>query len=67
MLVMTERTAVMETNISREAVSGEGMCKPTDSLRLLKQQDFMIQAGKRSGRGHSTHAGPDDDDVELAC
>jgi hypothetical protein len=43
------------------------MCQSTDGLCLLKQQDFVIHTGERSGRRHAAHARANDNDIELAC
>jgi hypothetical protein len=64
---MAECAAIMKADIPAETVSRKGMCQSTDCLRLLKQQDFVIQPRKRSGRRHATHARANDNDIELIC
>ncbi len=66
-LVMAECAAIVEADIPAETIASESVRQPANLLRLFKQQDFVIQPGKCSGRRHSAHAGPDNNHIELVC
>jgi hypothetical protein len=55
----------MKADIPAETIASERVSQPTNRLRLLKQQDFVTQAGERCGRRHTAHSRTDDNDIEL--
>jgi len=62
---VAECAAIVEADIPGETIASESVSQPANRLRLLKKQGFVIQPGKRSGRRHSAHTGPDNNDIEL--
>ena len=65
MTVGVHVTQVVDADIPPECSAREGVGLAAENSMLFEEENLLTHARESSGGGHSAHAGPDDNYVEV--